>query len=334
MASKIKKQLSNSVSLNSSSAAWIKTAEVPNFSDAFIYIADLCARESWIGKSYDKGVALKKFKLNVKVGRARRQPQFVDAFGYPSDECFLAAFGSEMLKRAGVKNIVTDLKGDSITFHNFGLLLDAAKLNSAVNTKFTQLDIGQGLNFLKHDLKNQYRKWLRNKIYDPQPDLAKRMTKELSEKLCMFENGVPLCNQPAVASRILNFGFPDLNIYNYSVGISSGLKLFEQDTLLENYYVLLDDGFQRNWEKLSKYELPVSNIVPDAVWDRARNGGWWQRRVYDLALKMYFSDEEKNCFDSFSPRLQDRIFTEARSFPQINQVKILAEAAQKSLQTP
>ena len=92
---------------------------------------------------------------------------------------------------------------------------------------------------------------------------------------------------------------------------------------------MLDDGYQRNWHLLANYEMPVSNIVPDAVWQIARNGGWWQRRVYDLALKMYFADDEKNYFDSFSSRMQDRIFTEARSFPQLNQLKILANACQK-----
>ena len=170
---------------------------------------------------------------------------------------------------------------------------------------------------------------MRNRFENPQPELARSMAKRLSEQLCMIENGAPLCYQPAAASRLLNFGFPNLNFYNYSVGISLGLKLYEQDTSIDKYYELLDDGYQRNWHLLANYEMPVSNIVPDAVWQIARNGGWWQRRVYDLALKMYFADDEKNYFDSFSSRMQDRIFTEARSFPQLNQVKILANACQK-----
>lgn len=309
--------------------AWNRLNEVPNFSEAAIYIADLCAREAWIGKSYETGASLVKHKLNVKIGRANRQPIFHDSFGFPSDENFLAAFGTELLRRAGVKNLDFAKNLDSITYHNFGLLLDAAKLNSAVNTNFTKLDIPQGITFLKHDLKNDYKKWTKERIENPNHELAKSMAKRLSQQLCMIENGVPLSYQPAVASRLLNFGFPDLNIYNYSVGISSGLKLFDQQTLLDSYYELLDDGFQRNWHQLAKYEMPVSNVVPDAVWHRARNGGWWQRRVYDLALKIYFSDDDKNFFGAFSSRLQDRIFTEARSFPQLRQVKILSNACQK-----
>jgi hypothetical protein len=326
-AKKLKKKIA--VTKKITATAWNRSAEVPNFSEAAIYIADLCAREAWVGKSYETGASLIKHKLNVKIGRANRQPVFQDCFGFPSDENFLAAFGTELLRRAGVKNLDAAKNRDSITYHNFGLLLDAAKLNSAVNTKFAKLDIPQGINFLKRDLKNEYKKWANDRIYRPNPELAKSMVMRLSEQLCMIENGAPLCYQPAVASRLLNFGFPDLNIYNYSVGISSGLKLFEQQTLLDSYYELLDDGFQRNWHQLAKYEMPVSNIVPDAVWHRARNGGWWQRRIYDLALKMYFSDEDKNFFSAFSSRLQDRIFTEARSFPHLNQVKILANACQK-----
>jgi hypothetical protein len=51
---------------------------------------------------------------------------------------------------------------------------------------------------------------------------------------------------------------------------------------------------------LSKYEMPISNTVNEVVCQRARNGGWWQRRVYDLALKMYFSDEDRNNYFSLS----------------------------------
>ena len=329
MATAAKKRIRNSNRQSAKALPWKKSPEVPNFSEALINIADLCARESWVGKSYQTGLAVKKFKLNVKVGRSRRAPVFVESFGFPSDECFLAAFASELLKRAGVKNIVTDVKGDSLTFHNFGLLVDAAKLKQGIDTQFPKLHIPQGFNFLKNDLKNEYKKWMRHRFENPQPELARSMAKRLSEQLCMFENGAPLCYQPAAASRLLNFGFPNLNFYNYSVGISLGLKLYEQDTSIDKYYELLDDGYQRNWHLLANYEMPVSNIVPDAVWQIARNGGWWQRRVYDLALKMYFADDEKNYFDSFSSRMQDRIFTEARSFPQLNQLKILANACQK-----
>ena len=31
---------------------FLRTPQIPNFSEAAIYIADLCARESWVGKSY------------------------------------------------------------------------------------------------------------------------------------------------------------------------------------------------------------------------------------------------------------------------------------------
>ena len=31
---------------------FLRTPQIPNFSEAAIYIADLCARESWIGNSY------------------------------------------------------------------------------------------------------------------------------------------------------------------------------------------------------------------------------------------------------------------------------------------
>jgi hypothetical protein len=41
------------------SATFVRQPQVPNFSEAAIYIADLCARESWIGNSYINGKPLK-----------------------------------------------------------------------------------------------------------------------------------------------------------------------------------------------------------------------------------------------------------------------------------
>lgn len=299
-----------------SSATFARTPKVPNFSESAIYIADLCAREAWLGKSYETGKKTSR-KLDVEItdkdGVASKEvfPSIL------SDENFLSIFATQLLRNAGISGVNTYKGGDSITYNNFAALLDAAQLNSAVNTNKSTVDIPNGLKFLKKDLTKLYKEWNKDSHKNPKPDLPKEMVKKLSEELCVKINGVPAGNQPAIASRLLNFGFPDLCVYNYSTGIHRGLSLSTADIsiLIDNYYSLLDEGYERNWHILSKYEMPISAKVNEVVWQRARNGGWWQRRVYDLALKIYFSDDDgKNYFSSFSPYVQEHIFTKPRAF--------------------
>lgn len=186
---------------------------------------------------------------------------------------------------------------------------------ACINTNKNIVDIANGLNFFKNDLVKTYKQWNKDNYKKINPDLPKEMFKQLSGELCRKKNGIPVGSQPAVASRLLNFGFPDLCFYNYSTGIHRGLRLSNSgNALIDKYYALLDDGYKRNWHLLSKYDMPISSKINDVVWQRARNGGWWQRRVYDLALKMYFSDDGDSYFSSFSPTVQEHIFTMPRAF--------------------
>lgn len=291
-----------------------RTPKVPNFSEAAIFIADLCAKESWLGKSYETG---KKKSYTIDIEFVSREGEITkESFSsHLSDEFFLFIFSTQLLKNAGIYGVKTYNNGDSINLNNFNALLDAAQLNSAINTNKSKIDIANGLKFLKNDLVKAYKQWDKDNYKNPNPDLAKEMFKQLSGELCLKENGTPIGSQPAVASRLLNFGFPDLCVYNYSTAIHRGLRLSNSDNaLIDKYYALLDDGYKRNWQLLSKYELPISSKINDVVWQRARNGGWWQRRVYDLALKMYFSDDEQSYFSSFSPSVQEHIFIMPRAF--------------------
>jgi hypothetical protein len=293
-----------------------REATVPTFSDALIYIADLCAREAWIGNSYRTGKKKKDFLTIEKMddnGEIKTERVAVTI----SDEILLMLFSTELLRKAGLGNIQTPYSGNSITLDNFRVLVNAAQLAPAINTKKSKLDIPNGLNYLTKNLVKQYKTWLksRHKVIDPH--IGRQMVKELSGELCLKENGIPIGNQTAVSSRLLNFGFPDLKVYIYSTEIHRGLRLSDtiNSSLLDRYYELLDDGYQRNWHQLTRYEMPISSRVNDAVWQIARDGGWWQRRVYDLALKMYFStSEDDSFFRHFSPRIQEHIFVKPRSF--------------------
>ena len=295
-----------------------RSPKVPNFSEAAIYIADLCARESWIGNSYITGKPLVPNKSLIF--------ESIDEDGevlettcrdHVSDEGFVIVYATELFQRAQIIDLPDWRAKSTINYLNLWQLIDAAELASAIHTNRDKTDIDQGLNFLKNELVDRYRIWSKRHHKEPQRHIARDMVIDLSNELNIYEDEEYKGNQPALASRLLNFGFPDLGVYNYSNTIRSGLKLNYpemEDTLIE-YYRLLDDGYRRNWNTLAKFTMPPSQAMSQIVWQRANNGGWWQRRVYDLALKMYFSDGTSNYFPQFSPKVQENIFVTARAFP-------------------
>jgi hypothetical protein len=294
-----------------------RSPQVPNFSEAAIYIADLCARESWIGASYKNGKPIADsgliFKLRVDEDESNQEI----CRDHVSDEGFLIIFATDLFQKAELIDEVRWRDKTTINDLNLWQLIDAAELASAIHTNRDKTDIEQGIKFLTNELVDQYKDWVKTHHKTPQRHLAREMVKELSNKLNIYENGEYLGNQPALASRLLNFGFPDLGVYNYSNEIRRGLDLRSTNiqVVLEQYYKFLDEGYRRNWNTLAKFTMPPSQAMSQTVWQRANNGGWWQRRVYDLVLKMYFSDKASNYFPQFSPKVQENIFVTARAFP-------------------
>ena len=295
-----------------------RTPKVPNFSEAAIYIADLCARESWIGNSYTNGKSIVPNKsLNFEsIGEDGKVIETI-CRDHVSDEGFVIIYATELFQRAQIVDVPDWRTKSTINFHNLERLIKAAELSSAINTNRNKTDVDQGLNFLKNELVDRYRVWNRTHHKVPQRHIARDMVIDLSALLTIYDNGEYIGNQPALASRLLNFGFPDLGVYKYSQTIRLGLKLSSPDVqeVLIEYYKLLDEGYRRNWNTLAKFTMPPSQAMSQIVWQRANNGGWWQRRVYDLALKMYFSDKASNYFPQFSPKVQENIFVTARAFP-------------------
>lgn len=297
------------------SATFVRQPQIPNFSEAAIYIADLCARESWIGNSYIDGKPIKG-SLNFAVTVEGAEPRHENFLSHVSDEGFLIVFATELMNLAGIPDVNFRVPGSSITYQNLDALVLAAELGSAINTKRNITNIAQGIDFLKNDLVQRYRNWSRTHHQVAQRNIARDMVKELSKKLTIFDNNEYLGNQPALASRLLNFGFPELCVYNYSQPIRKGLKLNSTSvqSVLDDYYKLLDEGYRRNWHVLSKFSMPPSHAMSQAVWQRANNAGWWQRRIYDFALKLYFSEKGMNYFPNFSPKVQENLFVKARAF--------------------
>jgi hypothetical protein len=99
--------------------------------------------------------------------------------------------------------------------------------------------------------------------------------------------------QISLASRLLFFAIPDMPLYNYSTGIADGLNIKgSPKDIIGKYLETIEDGYLRNWELLSKFEMPLPVTLDKKVWSKARDSGWWQRRIYDLALKLYFESKD------------------------------------------
>jgi hypothetical protein len=297
---------------------FLRTPQIPNFSEAAIYIADLCARESWIGKSYTNGKPIIPNE-SLTFESVNEDGEVIETIcrDHVSDEGFVIVYATELFQRAQIIDLPDWRAKSTINFHNLERLIKAAELSSAINANRNKTDVDQGLNFLKNELVDRYKIWNKKRHKEPQRHIARDMVIDLSSLLTIYDNGEYIGNQPALASRLLNFGFPDLGVYNYSQTIRLGLKLSSPDVqeVLIDYYKLLDEGYRRNWNTLAKFTMPPSQAMSQIVWQRASNGGWWQRRVYDLALKMYFSDKASNYFPQFSPKVQENIFVTARAFP-------------------
>lgn len=87
-----------------SSATFARTPKVPNFSEAVIYIADLCAREAWLGKSYETGKK-KSQHLDIEITDEHGVITKESFSTYLSDENFLTIFATHLLRNAGVSGV-------------------------------------------------------------------------------------------------------------------------------------------------------------------------------------------------------------------------------------
>ena len=45
------------------------------------------------------------------------------------------------------------------------------------------------------------------------------------------------------------------------------------------------EGLKLNWSNLCDYDMPLPKVIDRKIYDLAKSSGWWQRRIYDLALK-------------------------------------------------
>ena len=93
-----------------------------------------------------------------------------------------------------------------------------------------------------------------------------------------------------LATRILFFVMPNITVFNFSPEIEKILNLKgERDETIFIYQEKLWEGLKLNWSNLCEYDMPPPKNIDRKIYDLAEQSGWWQRRIYDLALKFYAS---------------------------------------------
>lgn len=90
-------------------------------------------------------------------------------------------------------------------------------------------------------------------------------------------------DQPALASRLLFFAVPQATIFNYSAPLISKLKKRYSlaDSSLKEVGRVMTELYKHHYKELS--ELPRPKF-PSKLNKSIKDGGWWERRVLDLAI--------------------------------------------------
>ena len=157
----------------------------------------------------------------------------------------------------------------------------------------------KGLDSIRLDIVRIYRGWHKNnhiKRFSTKPaDAVTKLGEEFFMKYKKKKAGVHI----ALASRILFFAVPNMMFFNYSNQIATalGFPTYKPVKIIHEYYKELEIGLNLNWQELVKFDMPLaSEELSDDLWMTARNNGWWQRRIFDLALIIHLCNKKPKQF--------------------------------------
>lgn len=256
--------------------------KVPTFTKAILDLADLCARDLWRGIDYETG------KKQVVVRKISNKSSVSATAVEMSEEELLKTFATPFYKK--VSNPKSTLSIPTTSIQEF---INIAKLQ-VVNTRKSNLDYQKGIAVINDEIAKRYKGWNLENTEKDFSAICDELIKKLSDGLFTSSTKQETGTHLALASRILFFTIPDMPIFNLSTPITKGMKLGgEQNEMLVQYTSAMQDGLERNWQLLCNYQMPYPTTLDSEIWQKARDSGWWQRRVLDLALKFYFAKDSK-----------------------------------------
>lgn len=229
---------------------------IPQLKPMSIKVADLCARELWRGYRYTSDRAT------------------------TSDEILMNRLHWAFYK---LQNKIT--KRYSLSKKDFEEFAKATDLRRLLTTG--TLARTKGLDSMRLDVPSKYRRWQREKrrpiVSMAPPAAIEKLGEEFFKRYRRRKKG----NHIAIASRLLFMAIPDMTVFNYSNQIAMYLNLpvNQPSAIIDRYHLALHDGLRRNWNELIKYDMPLPfSELDEDLWETARHNGWWQRRIYDLAI--------------------------------------------------
>jgi hypothetical protein len=265
-----------------------KPTKVPNFSHAAIRLADICAREIWVGKNYKQERFLEaSIELTQKNSDGNLQTFVRDAL--TSDEVFLHVLSPHLLRHS--KSKISWRYTNNLNETNIKAYIKVSRLSQR-EMRTNNFNLAAGMQFLRNDAVTAYKQWIRTESPENYWQFAADLVESFSLSMTNNPTSPGLGSFPTAASRILFMAAPDMPFFNMSADIYQKLSLGNEDNnvKIQLFYKTLAEGLERNWALLSEFDMPKFHNHHDELWLRIRNSGWWQRRIYDLALKNYFSN--------------------------------------------
>ncbi len=265
-----------------------KPTKVPNFSHAAIRLADICAKEIWVGKNYKQDKIL---EAPIELEQKNSEGDYITTVknSLTSDEVFLHVFSPHFLQYS--KSKISWRYTRSLNITNLQAYIKVSRL-SQKEIRGSNFNLQAGLTFLNSQAITEYKTWVRNESSKDYWKAAADLVAKFSLSMTNTPAQSGLGSFPTAASRILFMAAPDMPFFNMSLDIYQKLGIGSEDNnvKIKLFYETLAEGLERNWALLSEFDMPKFHNHHDELWLRIRNSGWWQRRIYDLALKNYFSN--------------------------------------------
>ena len=274
--------------------------QVPFFSESAIHLAHVCALETWQGYSYSTGKQFSEaLTVHNRVTKTNASKIIV-----LSDEYFMGRLSTQLFSIIKPK----DFKN---TFPINDSFLDGFRKVAGIKQterRGPKPSYAGGIAFLKKQIAEDYRKY--QKLNDITGKKLEAISYANNLSIAFTEQKIPdtlTSEHVMLATRLLFFTMPNCLIFNYSPEIAKGLKLSgnaEKD--IADFQEAMWEGLMLNWATLCKYDMPLPKHLNSYVYDVAKKSGWWQRRIFDLALKHTFT---KGNNLKLSERVKSSLFT-------------------------
>lgn len=256
-----------------------KVAAIPRLPLPLLQLAQCCAEEVWSGREYwateSRTKPKGKGKVVVKSFRTNK---------IPSDEHFLIRLsghhfhphrfqGAQLLSKAQPPI-------DKPLLRSFNLVA-----STGIDRRLPKADYAAACQWLQVGRRVRLQNWMARRRSFPSVSIGTTLINDLSKEFSA--QILPEIKFGLFSNRIAFFAYPEIDIYNFSNDIAKSLRLFgSPEQCMNEYSKILDRGFSDNWDQLCLFQMPSSNQGEHLFNKTIAKGNWWQRRVYDIALKI------------------------------------------------